>query len=500
MNNIAIAAGHEKTAGTAREVLKAGGNAFDAAVAAMITSWVSEVIMSSPGGGGFANIVTAGKESMIVDFFCQTPKRKGIAEDLDFFPIKLDFKNLHETFHIGRGSIAVPGSVAGAFAIHQRYGTIPMRELVAPAIELAKNGFILDEFNAHLVGMVQDIVGQSPCAKKIFSKKDKQLQPGELFKIPVMVDFLETLAVEGKDLFYRGEIARTIADDQRRKGGNILMDDFADYEVILRKPVRMRYRDKTILTNPLPSLGGIVLLLIANAIQQLQNGHSFLSQTHFENIVEIFARVVAINKTPHNLASVFRSLQQTHPEAFAFGNLKKGGTTHLNVVDKLGNAVSMTMSNGEGSGYFVEGTGIHMNNMLGESALLPNGFHSWIPDTRLSSLMAPTIVTDRRGTPEIITGSGGAGRIPYAISQVLHNLLDHGVDVKTAVNAPRIHVLNEKIKYETGYNLKDFKHPYQMMEWSDASLYFGGVHTIQNIQGTYFAAGDFRRDGVGIVE
>lgn len=499
MENFAISAGHKRTAHAAMEVLSSGGNAFDATIAAMITSWISEPIMSSPGGGGFANIVTANRKSFVVDFFCQTPKRKRAVGELDFFPVAIDFKTVQETFHIGRGSIAVPGIVAGAFAIHEKFGTIPIGELMQPAIHLAKNGFLLDDFSATLMGMVKGIIGHSPCTKGLFEKEGRVLQKGDLFKMPAMVDFLETLAVEGQDLFYRGEIAQAVVKDQKDNGGNLLFEDFEDYEVFLREPLKMNYRDKTILTNPLPSLGGVVLLLIANETKKLTPEKSLFDQEHFENIVRIFEKIVAIKKTPENLLQKLMEINVNSSHEFSTKTMKKGGTTHMNIVDKLGNAVSMTLSNGEGSGYFIPNTGIHFNNMLGESALLPDGFHSWQTNVRLSSLMTPTIVVDKRGNPEIITGSGGAGRIPYAIAQVLHNLLDYDVDVNTAVAASRVHVLNEIIKYETGYDLRDFTHRYQIMEWQQSSLYFGGVHTITNVNGTYKAAGDIRREGVGIV-
>jgi gamma-glutamyltranspeptidase/glutathione hydrolase len=166
--SFAISAGHEKTAEAASEILKSGGNAYDAAIAAFFASCVAEPCMTGLGGGAFANVFTADGQSMIFDFFCQTPQVKKIAEAVDFYPITVNFGTTTEIFHVGKGSSGVPGAIAGVYALHEKFGSMPMRELVQPAIDLAKNGIVINDFQYFDFQLLESILKVDKQANSVF--------------------------------------------------------------------------------------------------------------------------------------------------------------------------------------------------------------------------------------------------------------------------------------------------------------------------------------------
>jgi len=170
--NFAIAAGHDATADTALEILKSGGNAFDAAIAAMMTAFVAEPGMTSGGGGAFANVRKADGTCMIFDFFSQTPKHKRPASEVDFFPIEVDFGTTIEVFHVGKGSTAVPGSIAGLFALHEQLGTLPMERLIEIPVQFAKEGVLINQFQHYDYKLLENIFRIDPKARSIFFKDD----------------------------------------------------------------------------------------------------------------------------------------------------------------------------------------------------------------------------------------------------------------------------------------------------------------------------------------
>ena len=180
---------------------------------------------------------------------------------------------------------------------------------------------------------------------------------------------------------------------------------------------------------------------------------------------------------------------------------KNGSTTHFNIVDKYGNAVSLTSTNGEGCGSYIENTQVQLNNMLGESALVPEGFHNWKPNTRLSSMMAPTLVLDNQKEFKATLGSGGAGRIPSMMMQVLHHLVDYNLPLEEAVMTPRIHLSGGQLNIENdGFEAipdnKDIDH--ELIVFNQKSLFFGGVHAIVKEKETLIGVADARREGVVI--
>ena len=475
----AIAAGHELTAATASEVIKAGGNIFDAAIAAFMTAWVAEPCMASAGGGGFAMIQTANGQSKILDFFCQTPAHKRPVKEVEFYPVEIDFGATTEIFHIGRGSAAVPGSVAGVFEMHRHYGYMPMKELVQPAIQAAKEGVPLNNFQHEDLTLLKPILDVSERGKAQFFKGNDLKEVGDLVPMPFLADFLDFMATESSNAFYQGEVAEKIIADQQNNGGYLRRADLENYQVLHRQPLSFTFQDRQILTNPLPSKGGQVLKTFLKEWATDTTPINRLTESHLNKLHQIFHKMVTAS--------------QKEPEQL---NEKRGSTTHIGIMDNQGNGISLTVSNGEGCGYFIEGTDIHLNNMLGEAALMPEGFHNWQANTRMFSMMSPTLVLNQNKTLEMVLGSGGAGRIPYAIGQVLLNLIHFSQPLATAINNPRVHLQEGVFNIEPGFKVDSpsFATPHKV--WTEQSMYFGGTHTVLARDGGLAAVGDGRRDGV----
>lgn len=473
------------TVSAADDILRAGGNAVDAAVAAFFMSWVAEPCMSSGGGGAFAQVYAARRqETVLYDFFCQTPRKKRAVSEADFYSVTVDFGDTTEDFHIGKGSTGVPGAVAGAFALHTDFGSLPLSEIIQPAVAAAKNGVTVVPFQQHDFALLEPILATEAQGRKLFFRNEKLVQTGDTMYMPAFADFLEVLASEGKDLFYRGEIAQSIAEDYRSKGGFLTLADFENYEVLRKKPQRFAYRDYDISTNAAPAYGGLLLRKALQLLEKETLPHDLFSAAHFAILEKVFTEVEKYSRNPERLFGENRNI---------ISPSRHGNTTHFSIVDKDGNAVALTASNGEGCGYFIENTDIQLNNMLGEAALLPAGFHSWQTDVRLPSMMSPTLVFDKMKKLCVVTGSSGAGRIVPAIAQSLHYILDGKMSVAEAVNAPRMHVAHGKTNAEPDW--KNLRKNERLVRWKESSLFFGGVNAVTTFGGDLRAEADGRRDG-----
>lgn len=393
-----------------------------------------------------------------------------------------------EEFQIGRGSTGVPGAIAGVFAMHDDFGTIPMRELVQPAIHAAKNGIQVVPFQQMDFRLLEPILKIEEKGRELFFKNEKLVEVGEQVYMPALADFLDYLSRAGKNAFYKGEIAQKIAADYEAQGGFLTLEDFEDYKILTKKPLKFSYRDYSILTNPAPAYGGLLIEKAMQLIEKETIKGELFSFEHLSQLQKIFEQMEKYSKNPNELFAANRNI---------ISHSERGNTTHFSIVDKDGNAVALTASNGEGCGYFVENTDIQLNNMLGEAALLPAGFHSWLPDTRLPSMMSPTIVLDEMEDLFMVTGSSGAGRIAPAIAQTLHYVLDGKMPIEKAVNAPRMHVAHGELNLEPNWatisNPNDFEQKIRL--WEQQSLFFGGVNAITCVDGDLQAGADQRRDG-----
>ncbi len=486
MRGSAISAGHEITLKMAKEILKMGGNAFDAAITAHLTMYISEPCMASAGAGGFALCYRPEKGVKMLDFFTQTPSQKNIERNIDFYPIEVNFGNEIEEFHVGAASMAVPGSLAGLFELHDKLGSLPMDVLIDPVIDLAKNGVAIDKFQSIDMGLLKPILYNDKSVRNIFFNGDKLKKEGENIFMPNLIAFLDFIKQEGSTGFYKGEIGQIVSDYSIEMGGFLTRNDFENYRAVWKEPLKTKLNEFDLFVPNASSIGGAIMMILRK-----------------EQSKEACDKLNAISNTLavcNDLQNIDLVMQDYYPNS----NFKKHsssvsskGTSHFNILDKWGNAIALTCSLGEGAGYFIPGTDMQMNNMLGESFLLPGGFHSWQPDVRLNSMMTPTMVLDSDNKLRFIGGSGGAGRIPYMISQVLDRYLGESFHLDKATKAPRLYIHNNTVHFEAGYEVeKSWIEHNEFMEWKGASLFFGGVHSIGiDEKGTIEAVGDQRRYG-----
>ncbi|MGW8161185.1 MAG: gamma-glutamyltransferase, partial [Desulfobulbales bacterium] len=299
--------------------------------------------------------------------------------------------------------------------------------------------------------------------------------------------FLASLPQDGGENFYRGAIAQAIDYDMRKGKGLLTAEDLAAYKVIERTPLAIGYRDYIFLTNPPPSMGGSLIGLALTLLEsQDMTGMGFHTPPHMLLMAKLMTEVEKLRE--HGIT--FASLEKSCVSIRQFSR----GTTHLSIADKEGNVASMTCSNGEGSGYFVPGTGIMLNNMMGEDDLHPDGFHASPPGQRVSSMMSPSLLL-KDDNVAIVIGSGGSKRIRTAITQVLSGIVDFGLQVQQAVEAPRIHWDGTMMQVEPGLDLNAItalEHHWPINIWSTIDVYFGGVHTVIPGSG---GGGDPRRGG-----
>ena len=482
-----VAAGNQETAHAAAEVLREGGNAFDATIAALFMSFVSEPVLSSPGGGGFLLAKPQDQAPTLIDFFAQTPRNKKPREALDFRSIHAQFGTTVQEFHTGLGSIATPGMVAGLFAIHDRYGSLPMTRLAEPAIDLARAGHGIDPLQSHILKVVEPIMMATPETRAIYESDEmpgKPLQPGEPHCVPDLGDFMDELVREGPDFFYQGEVAKQIVACES-EGGILTEDDLRHYRVIERHLCRSSWGLSLSNSNPAPSSGGTLIgfsLCLADRLRQDAHTHGsadwlgllamIMQTTNDVRRLSGFAQdqSAAIADQLFDEAFIERFVADIRSRAH-----KVGGTTHISVADGHGNMASTTVSNGEGCGYIVPGTGVMLNNMLGEEDINPRGFFNWDPDSRITSMMAPSLLVWDDGR-QCVLGSGGSNRIRTALIQVIANLVWFGRDVRQAVSDPRIHYENGELNIEAGFSegaldlLKD-AYPDHML-WPNRDFYF----------------------------
>ncbi|MGB6910351.1 MAG: gamma-glutamyltransferase [Methyloceanibacter sp.] len=499
-----VAAGHELTARAAAEILQDGGNAFDACVAGLLMSFVAEPVFSSPGGGGFLMARRAGTSAIsLFDFFAETPRKRRPASEIDFVPIEADFGPAKQEFHIGIGSSAAPGVVPGLFVLHEELCRLPMQRLAEPAVKAARTGFQLSAFQAYLFSVIAPILNATPEVAKIFAPEGQLLKPGEIFRNAPLAETIEWLAEDGARLFVDGDVGAAIVAQQQKGGGYLTHDDLAAYRVERRRPILWDHAGAIVALNPPPAASGALIAFGLGFLEALAAEGREPDALALKETMEATnaARAAHGDGLAAKLAggSLARSMRAAarHPAAHR-------GTTHLSVIDAEGNAAAASLSNGEGNGAIVGNFGFMLNNMLGEEDLAPEGLGAWREGTRLSSMMAPTIILKPDGTVTAL-GSGGSNRIRTAILQVAVNLLDRGMGLEDAVEAPRLHV--EKcgsLSFEPGFR-DEVERAFRAQgegakAWPAANLFFGGVHAARRFaDGGVEGFGDPRRSGHAIV-
>ena len=485
-----VAAGHPLTADAGADVLRAGGNAVDAALAAMLTSFVTEPLLTGLGAGGYMLVAAPGRDAVLLDFFVAAPGHgaEGAAR-APLVPVEVSFGDAVQVFNVGAASCGTYGSPAGVCAAAERFGSVPLAELAAPAAALARDGMEVNAQQAYLCEILSPITEHSPESRALFMAAGRPLRAGETHRDPALGDALERLGAEGPAAFYTGEVADAVVEWVAARGGTLTREDLARYEAVPRVPVRVAYRGREVLTNPPPSAGGT---LLAYALALLERS--------------------APPPSPGDLVAAMERAQEERTPAFLEGlgapaflerfmASRLGATTHISVLDAEGWACAVTCTNGEGSGVVVPGTGVHVNNMMGEQDLSPLGFFMHPPGRRLPSMMAPTVVL-AGGSPELVLGSAGSNRIRSALLQVIVNVLDGGMDAAAAVGAARLHYEDGIVYTEPGIDTAALEAGGRTLaRFRDRNLFFGGCQAVERDSrtGALSGGGDPRRGGAVVI-
>jgi gamma-glutamyltranspeptidase/glutathione hydrolase len=342
------------------------------------------------------------------------------------------------------------------------------------------------------------------------------LREGETFRFEALAEALERYADEGPEPFYRGEIARAVSTWVLERGGTLGPQDMAAYAPAAREPARAAFRDAEVLTNPPPSSGGILIAFCLDLLQRLGSagaeavvgameeanaarGEEFHAGLYEQGYLERFL------SEEHVSEAVGRIVDRVRPDpGSAQPGDRLGSTTHISVLDSEGRCASVTCSNGTGSGLLVPGTGVHVNNMLGEEDLNPLGFHATPAGRRMTSMMSPTIVL-RDGEVVAGLGSGGSNRIRSAVLQAVVRLVADRMPVRDAVEAGRLHFEEGTVQAEPGVDASGLdrleRRGYAVARWRRKNLYFGGVHAVARdpATGELSGGGDPRRGGAVVV-
>jgi gamma-glutamyltranspeptidase / glutathione hydrolase len=481
----AVAAGSTGAVEAAAQILRLGGNAVDAAIAAGFAATVCEPGLASLAGGGFLSVRLPDGDDVVHDFFVNAP---GLGRPDDVSAPALDtvtikFGGADQVFHAGLGSLAVPGTLDGLVKAHVRHGRLDIASVVAPARRLAADGWTVDA-TQHSIGLLlEEIFRLSEGCWSVFSLADATPPVGSVLTNALLARTLDQVADGTVRRFADIEGASELLDDVTAAGGALTAGDLAAYAPFERAPLRARHRGAVLSTNPAPSFGGPIL---AEATRLLgEQGPVAADSAGATRLVEALRGATEREKT----------MRRQVPVAVR-------GTTHVSVVDADGGLASLTQSNGSSSGIMVPGAGVQMNNMMGEEDLHPAGLHTAVPGSRIGSMMAPSLL-DLPDGRVVALGSGGSERIRSAMLSVLVGLVDRGLHADGAVESPRVHWDGSGVQAEPPLAddvAEALARLGPLTRWTTKHLYFGGAHVVVRYpDGAVEAHGDSRRGGASAV-
>jgi len=459
--------------------------------------------MTSLGGGGFCCVWPPDGPPITIDGFVEMPGRSA---DKNRFGtgdrVSMGYGGGVDTI-IGPGSIATPGSLAALELLWKQWGSMPWRELIEPAIAAARDGFPLPPQSGLYFSQSYDAVfSYTPGAQQLAMSDDQKLRHvGEHLRIPELADSLVFIADDGADALYRGEVGRAITCWINEQGGLLGLDDLAEYHAVVRPCLTSSLGGWQIATNPAPAVGGAVLVELISLL-----GDRPRSAWSAEDVA-LFARAMELAFTHRNDWLRNGQLEQMSDDQFShvidnqLRILNSPSTSHTSAIDADGLACAVTTSTGYSAGVVVPGTGVLLNNMLGEIELNPGGLHALKPGARMRSNMAPSIL--RSGAGDLVSfGTGGADRITSALAQVWVNLVSLQMPLEASISHPRCHVEwrdgQPVLAHEPGIDTTAV--PFATRGFDDRHMYFGGVQAVQRTsQGELIAVADPRRRGGAIV-
>jgi gamma-glutamyltranspeptidase/glutathione hydrolase len=405
-------------------------------------------------------------------------------------PIEVSFGDALQVFHVGASACGAYGTTAGLEEAARRWGRLPLSALAAPAAALARRGVPLNAAQAYVFEILERILLSTPEAAAQFAPHGRALREGERFASPELAETIERFGAEGAAPFYRGDLAAAAIAWVTAHGGTLTGADLAGYAAVAREPARVTYRGREVLTNPPPSAGGVLLALALGRLDAVAGDAPPTPAALLDAMA-----IAQAARTPEFDAGL---AQDGFLDRFVAAQL--GSTTHVSVLDGEGRACSVTCTNGEGSGLVVPGTGIHLNNIMGEEDLSPLGFFTAPAGRRMPSMMAPTVVLGAGGV-ELVLGSAGSNRIRSAILQTIVGAVDHGLAARAAVEAPRLHLEGDTIYLEPGIDLDEAAAGGRAIApFRSLNLFFGGVQAVERdpATGTLTGAGDPRRGGAAV--
>ncbi len=489
-----VAAGHPLTAEAGARILREGGNAVDAAIGAVLASWVAEPLLTGPGAGGYLLVAGAGEGPTLLDFFVEAPGRGADpATRAELLACEVSFGDAVQIFNCGASSCGTYGMTAGLAAALARWGSLDLAALAAPAAAMARQGVALNAAQAYVFEILEPILVSTVESRAAFAPDGRSLREGDIFRSPELAETIERFGADGAAPFYTGDLADAVVDWVTAGGGELTRADLAAYEPAERVPVRATYRGRTVLTNAPPSAGGTLLALAMARLDERAEGR--VGGPDIIDIVAVMEEAQAL-RTP---AFVEGLVEPGFAERLLASRL--GSTTHISVLDGDGRACSVTCTNGEGSGLVVPGTGIHVNNVMGEQDLNPLGFFTYPPGRRMPSMMAPTVVLGTDDEVELVLGSAGSNRIRSAILQVIVGVVDHGQRAHDAVLAPRVHFEDGVVYVEPGIDVDALRAAgREVLAFRDRNLFFGGAQAVERDRatGALSGAGDPRRGGAAV--
>lgn len=483
-----------------------GGNAVDAAIAAMAVAMSTEPGIVSPMGGAFVTVWPAGGEPVVIDGNVEMPGR-GLPDER-FGSGMREITTTYGggvTLYAGHGSVATPGSVAALGLAHREYGAGDWAAALAPAVRASREGYHIGVAAASYLAITADnVFGWDPHTHPLVKREDgSPLQAGDVVTNPGLADALELIGREGSACAYTGEIGRALASDMAARGGLITQADLTAYRAVPRTPLFLEVGGWRLATNPPPSIGGPMLALMLREVAQRGDAGPV-------DLVDIQRHVLSYRAGVHDFSQDLESDGWDILEVAQRNGLKglptSSSTAHISAVDSDGNACAVTASSGYGSGATVPGTGLMLNNCLGEPELNRLGLHALMPGTRLASNMAPTAGRSPQGETLAI-GTPGADRITTALMQVLWRYCIRGEALQDAIDAPRLHVRvmdrGVRVEHEDGGEIMAAVHAAGLegVSHGPQAMFFGGVGAARRRpDGRLDAAADRRREaatGVG---
>ena len=452
----AIAAGHPATAEVGAEILKDGGSAADAAVAATLASCVAETVMTGLLGGGHGIYFDAATgRARNLDCFVAVPGLGAEPREVALLELDVPFGTELVHYAVGIGSCGVPGVPAGLDALWNEHGRLPWPRLVEPALRLARGAVPMPAAHASCLRMLEAVMTMNEGAR-IYSPGGSLLGEGDLLRQPGLVSALESLAEDGPRGAYEGSIGRDLLALIGERGGLVTADDLTSYKARWTDPAEVEFR-----------------------------GYELRTRAGLSDFPAAVARLPELRglQEPERALAFVGALLDDVPA--------QNGTTNVSVVDDDGNACVLTTSLGLGSGDFVPGLDLHLNSMLGEADLITDGL---APGDRMASMMAPTLVLEANGVV-LAAGAAGGTRLRSALLEVIAGILDEGLEPQAAVDRPRIHPAGALVHLEPGFAPETIAAlgaaGFEARIWDSRHHFFGGVSIVTRAT----AAADPRRSG-----